>query len=55
MIVHYQLLHEIFGVPAHRPPEDAVTDYVSLFLNGLRARPALGRKTRPRGRNRGHP
>ncbi len=50
-IVYHRLLHEIFRVPAHRAPEDAVADYVTLFLDGLRARPARNKKTRPRGRN----
>lgn len=44
LIVHHRLLHEIFGVPAHRSPEDTVATYVTLFLGGLRARPSGGRK-----------
>jgi len=40
MIAHHRLLHEIFGVPAHRPPEDSVTAYVALFLDGIRTGPA---------------
>lgn len=35
MIAHHRLLHEIFGVPAHRSPEDSVDAYVTLFLDGL--------------------
>jgi AcrR family transcriptional regulator len=44
MVVHHRLLHDIFGVPAHRSPEDAVDAYVGLFLNGLRAR---SRRSKP--------
>lgn len=40
MVVHHRLLHEIFGVPAHRRPEDCVAAYVALFLNGVRSRRA---------------
>ena len=40
MVVHHRLLHEIFGVPAHRSPEDTVDIYVTLFLEGLRAKPS---------------
>lgn len=39
MLAHHRLLHEIFRVPAHRPPEDSVAAYVGLFLDGLRAAP----------------
>lgn len=35
MVVHHRLLHEIFGVPAHCPPEESVCAYVRLFLDGL--------------------
>lgn len=35
MLAHHRLLHEIFGVPAHRSPEDSVAAYVTLFLDGL--------------------
>ena len=35
MVVHHRLLHEIFGVPMHRPHEETVATYVELFLNGL--------------------
>lgn len=48
MIVHHRLLHEIFLVPAHRSPEDAVAAYVTLFLDGLRAG-AQGKNVRQRG------
>lgn len=37
MVIYHRLLHEIFLVPAHRSPEEAVAAYVSLFLDGLRA------------------
>lgn len=40
IVVYHRLLHEIFRVPPHCSPEDAVTAYVELFLNGLRRKPA---------------
>lgn len=46
MVVHHRLLHEIFGVPAHRRPEESVAGYVSLFLDGLRLPNGSRRKTR---------
>lgn len=46
MVVHHRLLHEIFGVPAHRSPEDTVATYVTLFLEGLRAKPSGPKKER---------
>jgi AcrR family transcriptional regulator len=55
MVVHHRLLHEIFRVPAHRSPEDAVADYVTLFLDGLRAGPEPSQKGRPRGGGQKHP
>ncbi|MBM4122472.1 MAG: TetR/AcrR family transcriptional regulator [Nitrospira sp.] len=55
MVVHHRLLHEIFQVPAHRSPEDAVADYVTLFLDGLRAEPEPDKKGRPRGERKKHP
>lgn len=39
MLAHHRLLHEIFRVPAHRQPEDSVSAYVALFLDGLLAVP----------------
>jgi AcrR family transcriptional regulator len=45
MVVHHRLLHEIFGVPAHRTPEDTVADYVTLFLDGIRTRPSDAKRT----------
>lgn len=36
MIVYHRLLHEIFRVPAHCSPADAVAGYVGVFLDGLR-------------------
>jgi len=36
MLVYHRLLHEIFLVPAHGSPEEAVSTYVTLFLDGLR-------------------
>ena len=35
VIVHHRLLHDIFGLPMHRTYQKTVTEYVSLFLNGL--------------------
>ncbi|MEW6543487.1 MAG: TetR/AcrR family transcriptional regulator [Nitrospirota bacterium] len=50
MVAHHRLLHEIFRVREHRTPEDSVAAYVSLFLDGIRARPRhlklVGRKAR---------
>lgn len=37
IIVHHRLLHDIFGVPMHRPHDEVVTEYVDVFLSGLRA------------------
>ena len=37
IIVHHRLLHDVFGLPLHRTYQDTVTEYVSLFLNGLMA------------------
>ncbi len=36
MIVYHRLLHEIFKVPPHCMPEEAVSGYVDVFLEGLR-------------------
>ena len=36
MIVYHRLLHEIFKVPPHCTPEEAVAGYVDVFLEGLR-------------------
>jgi AcrR family transcriptional regulator len=36
MIVYHRLLHEIFKVPPHCTPEEAVEGYVDVFLEGLR-------------------
>ena len=35
IIVHHRLLHDIFGLPMHLTHEEAVAEYVSLFLGGL--------------------
>lgn len=35
IIVHHRLLHDIFGLPMHQTYQNTVTEYVSLFLNGL--------------------
>jgi AcrR family transcriptional regulator len=45
MVVHHRLLHEIFGVPVHQVPEDSVAAYVTLFLDGLRAKASINRRT----------
>lgn len=39
IIVHHRLLHDVFGIPVHRPHEDMVRQYVEIFLDGL-TRPA---------------
>lgn len=44
MIVYHRLLHEIFRVPAHCSPEDAVAGYVGVFLGGIRPRSSAVRK-----------
>lgn len=36
MIVYHRLLHDIFKVPPHCSPEEAVAGYVDVFLEGLR-------------------
>jgi AcrR family transcriptional regulator len=36
IIVYHRILHEIFKVPLHCSPEEAVAAYVELFLDGLR-------------------
>jgi len=40
MVVHYLLIHEIFGVkrPPHASPERIVETFVSLFLDGIKRR-----------------
>ena len=50
MIVYHRLLHEIFGVPPHCSPEDAVAGYVGVFLDGLRPRSSTARKGPRRSR-----
>jgi hypothetical protein len=39
MVVYHRILHEIFKVPLHCTPEEAVAAYVEVFLNGLCASP----------------
>jgi len=46
MVVHHRLLHEIFGVPMHRPHDETVTTYVDLFLSGLILQPRNRRERR---------
>ncbi|MBA5865657.1 MAG: TetR family transcriptional regulator [Nitrospira sp. CR1.3] len=46
MVVHHRLLHEIFGVPMHRPHDETVTTYVDLFLSGLILQPRRRRERR---------
>lgn len=38
MVIHYLLIHEIFGVkrPSHASPERIVETFVMLFLNGIK-------------------
>jgi AcrR family transcriptional regulator len=36
MVVYHRIVHEVFKVPMHCTPEDAVATYVKLFLGGLR-------------------
>lgn len=49
MIVYHRILHEIFRVPPHCSPEEAVAGYVDLFLGSLRRRPPGKKQARPRG------
>jgi AcrR family transcriptional regulator len=44
MIVYHRLLHDIFGVPAHCSPDEAVAGYVGVFLEGLRDKHEAGRR-----------
>ena len=44
MIVYHRLLHEIFRVPPHCSPEDAVAGYVGVFLDGLRPRSSTAKR-----------
>ena len=44
MIVYHRLLHEIFKVPPHCTPEEAVQGYVDVFLEGLRNKRTSGNK-----------
>jgi TetR/AcrR family transcriptional regulator len=50
IIVYHRILHEIFKVPLHCSPEEAVAGYVEVFLTGLSAgqkdRRAAGRKAK---------
>jgi AcrR family transcriptional regulator len=46
IIVYHRILHEIFIVPLHCTPEEAVAAYVKLFLEGMRRTP-LRRDGRP--------
>jgi AcrR family transcriptional regulator len=57
MIVYHRILHEIFKVPLHCTPEEAVDAYVEVFLSGLRARPRGGgrRNLRRIGTNHSRP
>ncbi|MBI3989329.1 MAG: TetR/AcrR family transcriptional regulator [candidate division NC10 bacterium] len=40
MVVHYLLIHEVFGVkrPPHSSPEEVVSTFVNIFLEGLKRR-----------------
>jgi hypothetical protein len=57
MIVYHRILHEIFKVPLHCTPEEAVDAYVEVFLSGLRVRPRGGgrRNLRRIGTNHSRP
>ncbi|MGH7232488.1 MAG: TetR/AcrR family transcriptional regulator [Nitrospiraceae bacterium] len=44
MVAHHRLLHEIFRVPTHCSPEDSVATFVTLFLDGIRARVRSGKR-----------
>jgi AcrR family transcriptional regulator len=46
MVAHHRLLHEIFRVPTHGSPEESVATYVTLFLDGLRAKSRSRQKGR---------
>ena len=43
MVTHHRLLHEIFRVPLHCSPEESVSAYVTLFLDGIRAKTKRGK------------
>jgi TetR/AcrR family transcriptional regulator len=49
IIVYHRILHEIFNVPLHCTPEEAVSAYVKVFLDGMRltARRRNARPSRP--------
>ena len=49
MIVYHRLLHEIFKVPQHCSPEDAVSGYVDMFLSGLQKKPSGRKRSRRPG------
>lgn len=50
IVVHHRLLHEIFGVPMHRPHDETVATYVEVFLNGLVRQMGAPGHNRRRGR-----
>jgi AcrR family transcriptional regulator len=50
IVVHHRLLHEIFGVPMHRPHDETVATYVEVFLNGLVRQMGAPGRSRRRGR-----
>ena len=45
MIVYHRLLHEIFKVAPHCSPEEAVAGYVGVFLEGLRPRSTVAKRS----------
>ena len=54
IIVYHRILHEIFKVPLHCSPEEAVAAYVELFLDGLRPKPKRATRERaPATKKRG--
>jgi AcrR family transcriptional regulator len=50
MVIHYLLIHELFGVkrPPHHSPKGVVETIVTLFLGGIRSVPQDGDETRRR-------
>lgn len=46
MLAHHRLLHEIFRVRMHVTHDDSVSNYVAMFLNGVRVLPRSSRARR---------
>jgi AcrR family transcriptional regulator len=51
MIVYHRILHEIFKVPLHCSPEEAVAGYVEVFLDGLRPRRSARKRAAKAGQS----